>query len=624
MFELIKGEWARCRKWWVITALLNTAFIGLGIYLDDYEHSGTSVGVAFTLFYGISAFLLGWQQMRTHRSINRWTYLLNRPVHPWQVCLALCAAGGMMLLVSLALPYLLLTLIVDFMGWYVIDARHYWQAAYSLALSCSAYLAACYITLSHNKAALAALVFPILSLLTLFKGGPIMVVSGLGVAWLLLLLFSVFKANPTNPHQSVFQVMTLFLPFQLAALMLLSLTVAMSHQVYLMLTEGAGIQVAWNHYFADNTFDYQRYASEKDQLLGALSAVSEGGYLSRQVEHSEVYSMTKAINAFPGSQQWPFLQEYARITLHDKHHGLNWIYSHDERSFVARNDAVNKGKASPQQLIDSNNQYIGAMTFVQTPVVVGNQVILPQKLHEFDPYLQRLYTRFELPDSESLLSAAINKGRHRLLLSTAALYVFDNQVWQNSIDLQQPLWRLPLPGSYENLSVVVFTELMDRQLVGFLFGQRSQQGQYPAVQYSYQLTGLDQSHQQLGRRPLQQGFSPLYHHRGYYLSPLMHLAYPSLLERWMAPEPPQALLPWCLPELPPAVWTVVISLMLCSVLLTAWLLQHKTISRTARWVHTVLAAVTGLCGVLFWVLFYPRKTSLKTNNKVTKQSGERP
>ncbi len=610
MFELIKYEFLRYRRWLLITTVLNVLLIGSGIYFDDYEHAGTAVGVAFTLLMGINAFLLGASQMRTYRSTSMWTFLINRPAKPQQLCLALCAAGCGVLLAALVVPYWLLTLAVDWLGVYFIDWRHYAQGMYLLLLTCCFYFSACYITLANNKTAYGVLLFPMLILITLLGGGPLIVVAGFSAVWLLLLLMAVFKANLEHRPGVGVSVLGIGMPFHLLAFLILSAGAAFCYQVSLMLVDGAGIRVAWNYYFDEHSYENTNYANPEQQLILAVDQQPDATYLQRQLAHSEVYAIRPQLSYFPWRQQLPYLQNYQQLSLADANNGMNWVFSHDDMSFQGRRNTTSRGREAAV-VTNSSEAFIGNLRFDEVPVVVGDQVITPQQLFLYDPYLQELQLKWQPPDDESLLTAWSAVGQHQVALSTAALYVFDPVSLTSAAALAEPLLRIPLTQPYENLTSISWAELMDSHLLGLLYGERSSDDQYPAEQVVYRLYN-DYRYEALAAKPLSHGFSAFYRHRDVYLSPFWHVVYEWLIAPATAAKPPQPHQAWQWPQPDSGVVYVLLGLSLLSGLLTWWLLKQRQVSPTGRLIQSLLAILTSLVGVLFCWLYYPRKTQFQT------------
>ncbi len=610
MLELIKHEFLRYRRWLLMTAVLNVLFIGSGIYLNDYEHAGTSVGVAFTLLMGINAFLLGASQIKTYRSTGMWTFLINRPAKPQQLCLALCTAGGGILLIALVVPYWLLTLAVDWLGIYFIDWRHYAQGIYLLLMTCCCYFSACYIFLTNNKTAYAVLLFPLLILITLFAGGPLIAVAGFSAVWLILLLRAVFKANLDHRPGGWLPVLGIGIPFHLLAFLVLGASTAFCHQVYLMLVDGAGIRVAWNHYFEEQTYDHVSYADHEQRLVLAVDKHADAAYLQRQLANSEVHAIEPQLDYFPWHQQLPYQHSYSQLSLADTTHGMNWVFSHDAMSFLGRKDTTTRGR-EVNAVSNTDESFIGNLRFVEVPVVLGDQVVTPQQLYLYDPYLQELQLKLQLPEEESLLTAMTAVGQHQVVLSTAALYVFDPVSIANSAAVAEPLVRMPMTQPYENLTGISWAVLMDSHLLALLYGKRSSDDQYPAQQVVYRLYN-DYRYERLITRPLSHGFNAYYRQRDMYLSPFWQVVYERLIEPVITAKPPQPHQAWQWPQLGNGLMSVLLGLSLLSGLLTWWLLKQRQVSRPCRVIQSLVAMLTSLAGVWFCWLYYPRKTQFQT------------
>ncbi len=630
MFEWIKSEFNRFKKWLLVTACLNSLLLFSGVYFDDYEHSGVAVGMVFTILYGINALLLGWLQMKAYRSVNMWTYLINRPVKIHHMCLALVVAGTLILTAGLVLPYVMVTLFVDLVGLYIVDWRHYLQAVYIFWVALSFYLTASYITLSGHKAAFAVLILPVIIIMSLFSGGPVTVVAMMVTAWLILMLLGAFKASLNSPRRSAVETILTSVPFHLAALMLMSLVLAFVVQAFMMLKDGAGIKIAWNKYFANDIYEHLIYTDNNEKLILGLDLDStvrfnkteDLAYYQRQINLSQAYEINKQWVSFPRHQQLPFLQNYQQLFLSDTGNGIKWIYSHNKRQFLGRKESPGsavlghalKDISSEDNLIESQHQvannHISNLVFDEVPRVLGHQVITTSKVYFYDKYSQQLNHRIELSGDEYLLSGMEKKGSHYALLSSEALYLLDPVSFDNSRGLATTLARVPLPKPYENLNGITWSELLDSNIISFLYGKLSETGQYSAEQITY---SLDNNYQiePIGQRALSNAFSTLYRYRGYYLSPFTHVFYQSTVVPFIGVMPPQPPQKWHLPHLSPLLWTVMIVLSLCAVILSYYLLRKRVVSKSAFYIQMTVVAVTSLSGLLFCWLFYASKEDLK-------------
>ncbi len=606
MFELFKNEFMRFKKWLLITVTLNTLFILMGIYMDDYEHSGQAVGVGFSILYGINAWLLGAAQMKTYRPINMWTYLINRPVKTQQIFISLCGAGTLILLVSLVLPYLLLTLVVDVIGLYIIDGRHYLQATYMFLIALNFYLSACYITLSSHKTAYAVMIFPLLIISSLLSNGPIIAISLLSAVWLLLLVMGAFQANLESRTLSAGKMAGIAIPFHLMAFLVLSAAVAFGSQVYLMLVDGAGIRVAWNYYFDTDTYNHAGYLDSDEQVILGLEQAADAAYYQRQVAVSKAYNINAELDHFPWHQQLPYLQNYQQLRMADPSNDMKWIFSHDSMSFLGRQENASRGQLDPPLTGQVSDNSVAKVKFNEVPVVLGQQVFTAQKLYFYDPYLQQLVLKISLPDNESILSRLDRKGHHFTLLTTAALYLYDPLKVENTDGLVEPLIRIPLPQAYENLSTIQIAELMDSHLISFLYGELSDQGLFPAEQITLQLSNSYEM-TQLAQKPLRQGFNEYYRYRGYYLSPLWYVIDQALINPVTQAKPPQPQKRWRPVQLSTNILGSMVLLSLLSVSLTFLILRKRRITNKQRYAHLALTTVTSLSGLLFCWLFYPKK-----------------
>ena len=107
MKHLFKAELLRFRHWALATALVHVVALGFMTRVVDLAQQPKTVYQVLAMVYAVIGTLLGLYQMGMYRRPSHWLNLLHRPLHRLQVAGALCGAGGVLLLATIALPVLL-------------------------------------------------------------------------------------------------------------------------------------------------------------------------------------------------------------------------------------------------------------------------------------------------------------------------------------------------------------------------------------------------------------------------------------------------------------------------------------------------------------------------------------
>jgi hypothetical protein len=612
MYELLKSEIFRL-KYWLVTGLISYLILtSTYLYFNIYNSSGLMIGNINSVFFGISSLLLGVFQFRRYKNINRWIYLINRPVSHWKLCLTLIAAASVIILIQFVAIDILVTLIMDFLGQQIIDQRHYLQSIYIFFIALAFYLCGVYIQLSPSKAGFLLFVFPCLIIISLLFGGQAILISIILSCWILYLVLHVFKAN-LNSHQTGFvtTIMSL-IPIQLGLYFILIMGFSFAIQSKYMIIDGAGIERGWNEYFTDDVYTHVNYLDGNEQMKLSLQSTnsSSKSELYNQLEHIKTEVIAPQINYFANQNQLPYQQNIYQMKISDPRLGIDWVFSMDEMLFIHK--ASDKKIGIPT--LNSKNS-----AFDSVPYVHFNgdkyQVITQHNLYEYNSTYQSLDHKFHVQSHESLLTGLIKSGSFLALISTENLYLFNRIESSQNLKQLTPQTSIKLPGSYLNLTRIELAELLDQTLIHFLFGNNSSKGRFPAEQILIKLSHANQQSNVVAQRPLKQGFSDLYYQMGWYLSPLGHLSYEYGIKPLLQSEPIEKTASIKPLSLSNNVKVIAIVLSLLSVLLTFYLSKNRVKSKLERGLWTLLSALTSVTGLLTFLILSDRVFTIQSITK---------
>ncbi|WP_154224143.1 hypothetical protein [Marinicella rhabdoformis] len=603
MFELYINEIKRLKMWAFIPCLafllLNTA----SIYFGEYADSGLMIGNVHSVIFAVVTLLLGLVQFHPYKNSSAWLYLINRPVSNTSLCLTLVSAAATIIFFQFVFTDIMITLVMDNVSDFLIESRHYRQAVYIFFVSLGFYLSGVYIRLCHSKGAFLVIIFPVFVIASLLLGGPSIGLSFFSAAWLLLLVISVFKANINNNQTHLWGKVLAVIPYQLAMFLIVGMLITFSIQMKNMLINGAGVDIPWNEYFPNDTYSHVVYLEGNEQLgltLEEANKTIKARYQS-QLLNVETTPITRNVNASPSVNLLPYQQRINNLSILDNANNKLWTFSFDQMLFLNTDSSKNKETRLGIQSEDGETT-----AFDQIPTAINRagyqQVITEQQLHFYDPDLESLTLRMTVPSDETILSTLNKTGTLMALITTKNLYFFNANQVKNTAGMLTPTTVIALPGAHENIGQIEVAEMMDSTLVSFLFGKNSSTGLFPAEQIAIEVDSSSNHVSILATRPLKHGFSELYHHLGWMISPLTNWVYqyqmvPLIKAKSIKPESLTGQL-----KLSSQFKLIIALLTLTAVFLVIWISGKRSKTATERWAWIGLTCFTGIIGLFTFLL----------------------
>lgn len=612
MFELFKNEIWRLKIWIFIPATIYLLLNSSSIYVGEYADSGSMIGSAHSLIFAISSLLLGIVQFHTYKKPNRWIYLINRPASTRTLCLTLLATGSVIVLFQFVIPDLIITITMDNLSSFLIEKRHYYQAVYVFLISMSFYLSGVYIQLSHSRGSFLVLVLPIMAITTLLNNGPTIIISFIVMLYLLLLVLSVFKANTQNNKVSIIGKILAITSFQIGLYFILLMTLAFTFQLRLMILDGAGTDIPWNEYYDNDVYNHIEHLDGHEQLaLNLLDAnrATQDKY-SDQMKNIKTYRSVADLKLFYPPLLLPYQQKIWRLNIIDSVNELNWIFSLDHMLYIN----TGKKRANQNNQLSLTGKNGESTKFKTIPNVTsnsfGSQVITQRKIYSYDEDFQQLSLRFQLSEGESFISGFNSSGALMNILTTKNIYFFDSDIAKNPTKILTPLTVVDIPGAHENLTTIEVSVLMDRTLVGFLFGKLSTKGHYPAEQIMLEIDPSNNKVNTLAIRPLKNGMNETYHRMNWYISPLTHW----VTEYFVKPQLRSGIIkPISIKSnliLSTYLKTLIIIMIMISSILVLWLLRKRDLTSQEKLAWVGLTCLTGITGLITFLLLTDKKTHL--------------
>lgn len=596
MTDLFKAELLRFRTWAIAAALVNVLALGFLSRIVDMAQQPKLVYQVFGMIYVVAGTLLGLYQMGSYRRPNHWLNLLHRPLHRYTIAFALCGAGAVVLLLAVALPIALIATYQETWTARVVDMRHWLLPLAALLLALCGYLAGAYAMLANRRYSAAVVMLPTLFLFAQADGVAALAVQLVVLAYLVVLVGIAFKPNLGEPPHSAGPVIATALPVQIGAYFLLWMlgigyelgwTAMGSHP----LNGGQGLEAG---YIATDRAD------PKDRLRAAIadSRHPDAPLWREQVALSDVATLYP-LRELPRRNQLTNTMQPPEFD--DPERNIRWVFSHDRMRFVGHGvqDKQAKGElgAGPGQ---------GDFPGPALPYA-DNIVFTPTVAYQDDAEQQRLFPRVALPADEVFASPPEPTGDNLAVLSNRALYFYPGREARNTLDLLQPVLRVPLPGAVGQLMSIDLIELLDGYLVSFTFTNGAWAGEAIPHQQVLRVDGGGNV-QTVAQRTLAFDLPLVYTMRTWWLSPALRKLCLAVQQLFAAPNPLDA------GEIPPPPRHIVVLagvLCLLSLLTAIWLSRRRVHTPLARWSWVLACGVIGVPALVSLWLLYPMREGVE-------------
>lgn len=513
MRELFLSELRRFRT---IGAILGGVHLLLFVLLNQLIHVPQMEYQPHALLGGAyMVFSLGFAlyQFGSYRSPGRWTWLMHRPLPPSRIFAAIAGATFVLVLAIVAVPLLLVLAGADLFGARVVDLRHYLAVAHIVLLCFASWLAGSYVILNHRRSAAVILILPILAFFRMGTSLEMFVPELLCIALLLYILRTVFKPNHAAPPSTAPSIVATALPLLLSFYFVLawggstlyqwSMIVTGTHPLNADIVPAGGLTESSRLY-------------PRDRIHAGLKAANTdaANRLREQLKSAPVTGYQPDVERFAVRNQSSNADD---LLWPDGSNRSFWTFSHDDMRFRGRD------------MIDaSNTGHFGAggkgstERFAEVPFEVSGYLITPHTLYRLTGGTNPLEKTFATEGREQIVMApndvahGKDRGapRYRYVLTNARLVALDLKT--NALQ-----FSVPLPGPYSNLAYVDVAEIPGQSIVSLLFGSETVNGAGTGHQY-VMLAAPGAQPKEVARRTLSHDFAPLFEHRDFWLSPVMH------------------------------------------------------------------------------------------------------
>jgi len=361
----------------------------------------------------------------------------------------------------------------------------------------------------------------------------------------------------------------------------------------------------------DNSQNFREliFLNNQDALISSLQT-QDGRYseLIEQVKLSDTSRIRKRVWFHPTRQQLPLIDEN-QTTIFAADNNINWQFSHDHMLFVGH-DMVNKttiGYLGPIQLFTQLENVDHEDVFESVPWVQNDQIVVKNKVYQYQSNLNSLRLLFSGNNDEYLLNGLQHNGSVKAIITTKNLYLFDSINYDNEELPLKAQVIMPLPGDYNNLWDIQITEVIDRFILTLLFGKSSRHDVYDAQHLSYEIT-LSGQIKKLNQRDLTQSPPLLIKDLDYMISPAWKLGleyFPThpARDRYLD-QRPQAR------NLSVETKIILVILAMLYLIMTVILTKNREIYGLKKWSWVIFNTVLGLPGVFSLLLLNPKKIKL--------------
>jgi hypothetical protein len=588
------AELRRLRAGAAIYGLANLVALSVLQQVVDIPNGPVGLHVLLAIAYLLSGVALAVFQFGGYRKASRWIWLQHRPVHRARILAALVLAAAAAIAAGVALPLCALLLMQSHYTRNIVDGAHYAGAAYLALLALTAWLAGGYIMLHRSRWAFVVLVLPIVLTMRCADAATVLGLTLACAAILLGLLYTVFRPDRSAADDGVATAASA-LPLQVALYAALVWSGSMLYQAGLLATRshprlGDGAAVG--------SLAEARRATASESLGAALAASRDPrapGWRAALDPHAvatfrwPVYQYgvpglmtTKGMVRFAdGETEWIFSRDRMR------YHGVNRRTGADQGWFGAGGPGTD-AQFETMPMAEADNRK-------------GRWMFDAHNLYQVDEPGMRLRHVLRVAGGEQLGGSVEPLGQRTLILTNRRLAILDRAAPSSAVDV-----RLPLP--YGDLAVVQAAKVADGILVGFLYGQRQDDGSPVAQQVTYFVDAAGRV-QEVARRGLAHDFPPLFEHRAWWASPALHalVSLPDLLiDNGTVPDYGANRFAPLLQPRPAIVWTAALAAALLAGAGAAWWTRRTHLGHAARGAWCVACLLLGVPALLALMILQPR------------------
>ncbi|HZX25517.1 MAG TPA: hypothetical protein VFF16_00495 [Telluria sp.] len=510
MRDIYLSELARFRNTALIALALHLLALLFLNQLSNPLQFGREASLLVLFLYLLPCAALALYQFGTYRQPGRWLWLLHRPLPPRRIFAAIAAASATLILAVLALPVLAMTALIDTLGTRVVDLRHYLLPLQLLLFCLCAWQCGACIALSRSRSAFVILVLPPLVLLYPASGFALLLPGVLCLLLLAWIAAAAFKPDRTAPSTRAGTQMLVALPLQISFYFVLLWAGSLAYQYAEILL---GVHPLNREVPPAGGFTEASRATGAQLLQLGLSTATdpEAPVWIRQA------ALAEPVQLYPDLVRYPVRHALTNVnetTWNDG--GIDWTFSHDSMRFEGRHHIT----GAPAGSFGSAGR--GSTAPFETP-----PEIMPAHGHVLFATPHHLY-RMDKDGSgwRELAAVAANEmfagfpeqaGQRSYLLTNTRLLVFRGA----DDDRLEPAYSVALPRPLSDLARIDILPLLDGSVVSFLYGRAALEGIQGAQQIVMHVDAAGRS-RTVARRALTHDFPPLFEHKDWWFSPLLH------------------------------------------------------------------------------------------------------
>lgn len=596
MNALIKAQWLRLGRRAEFVAL---ALLGLWYFVLNADLFLDAIASLYYMTLVISivvSALLGWVQLRSVASKNRWAFFIHRPLAQGQIFAAFALSALLLLTVACILPVALALVFMELQLSGLVDARLYLILPFIAGLMMACWFAAAFVVLSPSKLAPLVFVLPALLLNPYADSHWLFITLLVVVLWCGYLAFSAFKPALDSHLSKPLAKVMLALPLQYALAWLMTLVVGIGVQLSLIVIDSRHTG-NWNDYWLPDSFNHFDNMTDKALLntglkLTGLSPIGADEIVSfdsiearwtKPIEFNQLFYLDMPIRgvgklqAQKAAVQWYFSHQ----------HRLFFGVRHRDGQLMGFMDANGKVHHEIKE-IDNTQRFTGVPHTRE-----ANELYLGHRAYRLEH--NQLKPLLELAHGERFANGIVVIAGGFAVLGSKNFYLFDENYQQTA--------KVPLDTDVQNIARVYVATIDGRHFISVLSGSKLESNFYDG-HYRFYLAQETQV-QLLASKKLTQDWSELQRYRGFIISPLMTYLHQIL---W------QVIAPYELPKvdsktvvtqpLPSkVVWLMGLVSLLC--LYLAWRqLKRSTLSKVQRAIWLINCAVCAVPGLMTLMLIH--------------------
>jgi hypothetical protein len=582
MKDLFLAECRRFRNAALIFAAVHLCLQLFVARIDDVLQMGWEKQLLALALYLLSGLGFALYQFATWRQPGRWLWLLHRPLSRAAIFGAIALASTALILFAVGLPALITVLAKHHLGGGAVDVRHYLLVVHVVMLTIIAWLAGAFVVINGSRSAIVILVLPYLMLGHLANGVVMLLPALLCMALLSCTVYGAFKPDRTAPPATGAALLATALPLLLGFYLAMAGAGSVAFQFGQMALDVHPLNRAVP---PAGAFTELTRADGRTALLTGLAASNDARapQWRRQIALLEVGDIEPTVHQFPVRNQ---VANKGQLVWNSPQKNIVWSFSHDAMLFRGRDiyTAEHRGWMGAGGVGDTT-------PFAAVPVLAERGLVTPQQHYAIVTQTQKLRKLIDLKAPETLAGGAKEIGGRLYAVTNQRLIAFDKPAGAESMPAE--LFSVALPGPLNDLDRVDIAPLLDGTLLSFNPGRNMVSGESGSTQTVLFVDAAGHA-DVVARRPLAHDFSPLFEHKDWWLSPLLHavVALPDmLLDKGIVLD--KGLSSYTNPVQRPRPWPVVAAALISALLSAgaAWLWLRPITAprrRKAAWIAAAL------------------------------------